>query len=366
MTIWTPGKNAIYVDNGNRITTHSMLSTYRRCHKQAQYKYHERLKLKRISAKHLPLKRGVWFHDLLEHYYRGDDWRARHAELCVAYDQLFDEEKEALGDLPAEIMRMMRSYLWHYGANKEDRFHGWKIIDTELTFECPWPDSPDGSDLYRCRVDVLGSDEFGMLIIDHKTHKTLPDHTQRVVDAASPLYIWAARENGYDVRGFLWNYIRTKAPSIPALVDVNRNPRLSRTAVDTDYPTLITAIRDYGLDPKDYKDQLRHLHSQRWAEGKTQTSSFFRRDILEKDDAMIARVVGTAMRTRDRMHTEYADDVETVERSPDMFCARRCDFHAVCTTELFQGDARIIRRQQFRVGDPLDYYKDERVTADSD
>lgn len=360
---WTPD-NALYIDNGKRVTTHSMLSTYRRCPKQAQYKYAERLKKRRLSAKDLPLKRGVWFHDVLEYYYRGEDWKARHHELTLRFNMLMDEEKEELGDLPSEILRMMRSYLWHYGANREDPLHGWEVIDTEVTFECPWPDSEDGNDIYRCRVDMLGSDEFGLLIVDHKSHKTLPDHTTRILDAASPLYIWAARENGYPVRGFMWNYVRTKAPTIPELVDVKRTPRLSRKAIDTDYPTYLTAIRNYGLDPKDYLDTLRHLKSQRWREGAPQTSPFFRRDVLEKDDDMIARVVATAMRTRDRMHTDYIDR-ETVDRSPDRMCARFCDYHSVCTTELFQGDAAMVRRREFRTGDPLDYYQDQKeITVD--
>jgi hypothetical protein len=361
------GMPAIYEDEGKRITTHSMLKAYLACPKAAQYKYAERLKPRRVSARDQPLKRGTWMHELLEVYYKGEDWKERHEKLTKKFNTLFDEEKEALGDLPAECARLMRSYLWHYGANKDDPFHGWKIIASEVTFEAVWPDSEDGLDIYRCRLDLLVEDEYGLLIVDHKNHRQLPDHTQRTLDAASPLYIWAARESGYDVRGFMWNYLRTKAPTVPHLVYVGTaREGLSKSAIDTDYPTYAKAIKDLGIDYK--KDptvisRLRHFKSQRWVPGAPQTSPFFRRDLLEKDDEMIARVVATAMRTRDRMHADFGN-FDLVERNTNRICSW-CSFRDLCTTEMFGGMGDHIRRKAFRVGDPLDYYQDQRETADN-
>lgn len=356
------GLPALYEDGGKRITTHSMLKTYLRCPKQAQYKYAERLKKRILTARDKPLKRGTWFHELLELYYQRGDWRKRHKQLTNKFNKLFDEEKAELGDLPNEVMGMMRSYLWHYGANKDDPMHGWEVLGTELTLECPWPDSEDGNDIYRCRVDALIRDEWGLLITDHKTHKVIPDHTIRILDAASPLYIWAARENGYDVRGFMWNYVRAKTPTAPRMVNVGKaNERLSVAAIDTDYPTYLTAIKSFGLDPKEepFVSKLRSLRAKRWVPGTPQTSEFFRRDILEKDDAMIARVVGAAMKTRDRMHQDYSD-FEVVERVADRSCTYMCDYRQLCETELFGGNALFIRRKQYRTGDPLDYYQEIR------
>lgn len=348
----------LYVDGeGNQITTHSMLKCFNRCPKQAQYKYSERLKKRVLTARDKPLRRGSWFHELLELYYKGENWRARHRALSAKFALLMDEEKDELGDLPNECLNMMRSYLWHYGANREDPFHGWDVLDTELTLECDWP---DGVGIYRCRLDLLMRDEYGLWIVDHKTHKTLPSMSSRLLDHASALYIWCARENGLNVKGFIWNYIRTKPPTKPQLVDVKRTPRLSTKAIDTDYPTMHRAITEYGLNHTDYGAQLRHLKSQRWKPGVTQTSPFFRRDLLEKDDDMLARVIGAAMHTRDRAHGYHWDDPETVERVTDRSCDWMCDYRALCETELFGGNAALIRRQQFRKGDPLDYYQDQK------
>lgn len=352
----------IYIDDeGRQITTHSMLKSFSRCPNQARYKYAERLKKRFITTNDKPLKRGTWFHELLEWKYAGKDWREKHKQLTRQFNGLFDEEKDALGDLPKEMVRLMKSYEWHYGADKSDPYHGWEVIGTEMTFECPWPDSK-GKKIYRCRIDMLIRDEFGdYWIVDHKTHKTLPNATFRILDAASPLYIWCVRENGYDVTGFIWNYIKVKAPTIPKLAyEGTTRERLSLQKIETDYPTFKRALKAYEMDETPYRDQLKLLYSQRFKRDAVQSSPFFRRDTLEKDDAMIARVLAASMKTRDRMHGYDYDSTDSVERTVDMSCNFRCSYTDLCTVELLGGDATRIRRQQFRVGDPLDYYQDQK------
>lgn len=356
----------VYVDDaGVEITTHSMLKQFNKCPKATQYKYVERLKKKVANKRDRPLKRGTWMHVLLQEYYAGRDWKEMHARLTAQFNELFDEEKDALGDLPRECAMLMRSYLWHYGANKHDPFHGWEILDVEKTLECPWP---DGRGVYRGRVDLLVKDEYGLWIVDHKTHARLPGLMFRLLDFQSILYIWAAWEMGIPVQGFIWNYLRTKAPTVPSLAYAGTSrERLSLQAIDTDYVTYYLGIKRLGrlADPV-AKAKLHELKSQRWMPGDVQTSPFFRRETLEKDDEMVARAVGSAMRTRDRMHdydwggaTPHGDNYirETVERAVDRHC-EWCDYNVLCSTELFGGNARVIRRNDYRVGDPLEYYQE--------
>jgi hypothetical protein len=346
----------LYVEDGIEVTTHSMLKTWATCHNQTRYKYVERLKKRYATERDKPLRRGTWFHALLETHYQGGDWKKTHEELSARFGELFDEERDALGDLPRECATLMRSYLWHYGADKTDRFHGWKIHATELTLECPWP---DGRGIYRGRVDLLVEDQYGWWIVDHKTHKTLPDMTFRLLDWQSALYIWAARECGYNVQGFIWNYIRTKTPTTPSLAYAGKsNERISTAVIDTDYPTYYLGIKAMGrLGDPVARAKLQQLRSQRWAHGEPQTSPFFRRETLEKDDAMLARVVGSAMRSRDAMRGYDWTATDTIERSNGRHCTW-CDYNALCTTELFGGNARALRKQQYKIGDPMEYYGD--------
>ena len=50
-------------EDGVPILTNSMLTAFRRCIKQSEYKYVHRLKPRLLGG---PLKRGTWVHALLE------------------------------------------------------------------------------------------------------------------------------------------------------------------------------------------------------------------------------------------------------------------------------------------------------------
>lgn len=335
---------------GARISTHSMLKTFRRCPKQAEFKYFHRLKPKRLGS---PLKRGTWVHALLEAYHMGQDWRKVHEALSHQFSQLFDEEKDFYGDMPREILTIMESYIWHY---KNDP---WEWIDAEFQLEA---ELPDGS-IYRGKVDSLIRNQFGLWLVDHKTHKSLPKLNFRLLDAQSALYLWAARENGLKVQGFIWNYLRWKAPAIPAIVD--RNRRLSDTNSDTDYPTMYRTLKRYKEEyPDSFKvrqkdiDKLRYLQSQRYEFGKMQSSEFFRRDVLEKSDEMIDRVVKANIHTSLRLHDYDFSDPDFVERTVERSCEFSCSYTDICSAELVGANIKPIVKQNYIVGDPNDYYND--------
>lgn len=335
-------------EQGELITTHSMIKTFRRCPKQAQYKYMDRLKPKSVS---LPLKQGDWMHKLLEAHYKGEDWQEVHRRLTLKFNELFDEEKEEYGNLPDECYRMMRSYLWHYQNDP------WIVHEVELVLECEFP---DGS-IYRGRIDLLIENQFGLWIVDHKNNKTLPKNNLRILDAQSALYIVAAVKMGIPVQGFIWNYLRRKAPTKPELIkDGSRVARWN--TIDTDYPTAARFFKKHPEIPLGpYKQKLRRLRDQQYVPGQTQSSTFFRRDVLEKDSAMLKRVWTEAYHTHKRLHSYFPQaNPDAVERVPERSCDFMCSYSDICQAELMTGDASRLRRQNFRVGDPHDYYYDDK------
>lgn len=336
--------------DGARISTHSMLKTFRRCPKQAEYKYVHRLKPKKLGS---PLKRGTWWHSLLETHGNGDDWRETHAKYTNEFNKLFDEEKDYYGDMPTELAAMMRAYLWHY---KEDP---WEYVENEFQLEATLPDGT----VYRGKVDALIRNQFGLWLVDHKSHKTLPDQNFRLLDAQSALYLWAAQENGLDVKGFIWNYARWKVPSTPTLL--KDGSRLSKVNSDTDYPTYVRALKKYKAEnPKfvitqEYRDRAKYLMTQRYVPGAPQTSDFFRRDVLEKDADMLERVVQGNFTTSLRMHTYDFSNPDYVERVPDRSCSFSCSFTDICTAELMGHNTKLMIKQNYTTGDPNSYYNDK-------
>lgn len=338
------GLTALYEDDGRAIATHSMLKTFRRCPKQTEYKYFIRLKPKSLGK---PLRQGSWMHKLQEVYYRGGDWEAEHQKLSAKFGELFDEERDEIGDLPTECKRMMQSYLWHY---KNDN---WKVHDVEFVLETEFPDGT----IYRAKIDLLVEDQYGLWLVDHKWHKSLPNLQYRILDSQSGLYVWAARRCGIPVQGHIWNYGVRKAPGIPQLL--KDGSRLSKRKMDTDYPTMVRALRRYGLDPKRYAAELKVLRSCQYEFGEIQRSPFFRRSILEMNPEMLKQTAREAYHTAKRMNEYDFARTKFVERVPDRSCTFMCSYAEVCSLDLFGGDTRNLRKERYRIADPLDYYNDD-------
>lgn len=334
---------------GARISTHSMLKTFRTCPKQAEFKYVHRLKPKRLGT---PLKRGTWWHSLLEADGRGEDWREVHEDYTKQFNQLFDEEKDYYGDMPTELKQMMLAYKWHYQQDE------WEYVDNEFQLEAKLPDGT----IYRGKVDALIRNAFGLWLVDHKSHKTLPDANFRLLDAQSALYLWAAEENGLKVNGFIWNYARWKVPATPQLL--KDGSRISKSVTDTDYPTYVRALKKYKAEnpnfkiTQEYKDRANYLKSQQYVPGKPQTSDFFRRDILEKSPDMLERVVQGNYTTSLRMHEYDFSNPDYVERNVGRGCTFQCSFTDICTAELMGANTKPLIKQNYTVGDPNDYYND--------
>lgn len=347
----------------------SMTKCFRRCPLQFKYKYLDNLAPRVVSK---PLTRGKWFHSLLETFYAPDEdmpageekltWEQVHKHMSHKFSGLFDEEKEELGDLPNEMDTLMRSYLWHYHNDES-----WKVHEVEKTIEVPLP-FLSGVNL-KLRLDMLVEDEYGLWIVDHKTHKAIPKTTDRLLDIQSPLYVWAANQAGIPVSGFVWNYIRTAAPSTPKMAYVGKpSQRLSQAACSTDYPTFVRTIKqyqkEYGLKiTPEIKAWADRLKAQRYDyHAPVQTSDFFLRIRLERSEETIQRALRELQHSAKRI-MEYDFTEEFVERNQDRGCNFLCGYRDLCLTELLGGNADLVRRKNFIVQDPWAYYDEGKPDA---
>lgn len=100
--------------------------------------------------------------------------------------------------------------------------------------------------------------------------------------------------------------------------------------------------------------------------GEPQQSPFFRRDVIERDDAQINRVLKEAMRSADRMNYYDWSDPEAVERTVGRHCEYLCSYSDLCTAELLGHNTRPLIKQNYKVGDPMSYYHDRAGETDKD
>lgn len=349
-------------DGETPVTTQSMIKAFRQCPREAYYKYHLRLKPKFAN---LPLTRGKWIHSCLEEHYKGGDWRVPHKQLTKQFAGFFDEEKEKLGDLPREIELLLASYFWHYG-DPNVAGTDWNVLEVEKLVEAKMPNGH----LFRGKVDMIIENEFGIWIVDHKSHKKFPSWEYRMLDEQSTLYTWAAREMGIPVQGFIWNYISTSSlPKYPVLKNGSSFFAKAWTAEST-YPALTRAIKaarqEHGsvfLKSPEEKDRARNrlaeLKRDRWqGPDVLPTSPYFRRDVLEKDDELIERTLKSVMRTSNTMHNYDFSDPDAIERDVKSCEGFFCSYRDLSMSDLAFGESDMLIRRGYRQSDPLEYHGD--------
>lgn len=339
------------------IITNSLILTFKTCQKKAQYKYIDLLIPKRVSAKDKPLSRGTWFHALLEAKYGKGNVNEVHRKFCSDYRKLFDEEKDALGDLPVEMAQLYKAYSWHYRSD-----NGFKVHEVELKLEADLPNGMQG----QGKADALVEDPDGDLwVLDHKTHQRLPGWSYRTLDPQSAFYIWLFHMNDIPVRGFIWNYV-VPTPPQPLKFKI-AGGLYKRQSPVLDYPTAYSSAEAEGrLDDVDVQTLLAELKNRRYDRNSPQTSPVFQRDFIEKEPDTIERMIDDLVVSAER-YDYLKNDVlvhdpkATVERTVGRHC-EWCDFKTLCEAELLGMNAEGVRKREFKHHDPLEYYKTETDT----
>lgn len=318
---------------GERISN-SRAGTWRRCEKKFEFKYVMGLEPK---DKKRALEFGSWMHVLLEEHYQGRDWRVKHKEMAKAFYDLFEEEREELGDLPRDCARLMRSYL-RYWREEDSQF---RVIDTELDEVVTLPSGLE----FRIIVDMVIEDlRTGLLWPwDHKNRKNFASHDAMLIDPQLTNYFTGLETLGYKpLGGVCYNELRTKAPTIPQVL-TGKSPRkgqLSLAKIDTDVYTYYRAIKDNGLNVADYHEILKQLQI-------AEEERFFRRVRLPKDKPMrrimMAEMVQTAREIKERRESG-----RPYVRTQNNQCPWDCDFKSLCIAQLHGGDLKSMIRHGFR------------------
>lgn len=311
--------------------TNSHVRSFNRCRRQYHYKFDRLLVPK---AQPLPLKRGSWLHELLEAHYTGYGWEKRNDELTVEFNRLFDEEREMYGNLPEICGHIMEAYEYHW----RDEDAGFDLVAAEEVVEVPLP----RNHTMEFKFDAIIEDEFGRWLMEHKSHKTLPRADYRFIDMQTAKYVWGLNKVGTygEITGVLWNYIRTKEPTKPPLL---KNGTISKKRkFDTDLFTFVSAVKEYGLDPRDYKDDIMRLKRH---------NDFFKRERVPKPQHVIEELVKDAVFIADEIERGYRP-VRSIDRS----CEFACSYLDLCIVELYGGDADDVIQRKYRPADEKDYY----------
>ena len=307
----------------------SKLKTFRRCPKQYEYKYIEGLEPIRKSV---PLALGNWIHSLLESHYKGEDWLETYGDLVHKFNGLLGEEKEHYGDLPGIAARLMNGYtdFWE----EEDK--NLEVISVEEDFEV----SITGGLLFKFKPDMIVRDKRTGIVScwDHKSNKALPNTEWRNTDIQSTLYLWALNEMDIHVDQFVFNYIRTKPPTVPRMTKAGR---MSKVKIETDYPTLKTFIEENDLEIDS--------NLQTWLDNLKATSTFYKRVTIAKPELLTNTMIDELYSTATVINFMDSKDDLSYYRVLNKACDWDCSFQDLCNADLMGSPEAVqIRKKRYQ------------------
>ena len=276
----------------------------------------------RPRKKSVQLERGSWIHELLMVHYDGEDWQERHRVLTRRFNNLFEEQREMLGDLPRECSRIMKSYLRYYDL--EDKRY--VTVDSEMDEVVTLP---NGLEVNVILDRVVWDKKLeGLWVWDYKTRKSFEDADNIILDPQLTRYFDALEIMGYTgLLGAVTDEIRTKPPAIPALLQGGGLSK--RKNIDTDVWTYMATIRRKGLNPGDYRDILAHIAAR-------QKGRFFRRTATPKDPPVVKTMRRETIQSANEIQAALRKDA--FPRTFDKSCAWMCDYRDLCLAELHGGD----------------------------
>lgn len=151
-------------------------------------------------AKSDPLELGTLMHRLLQAWWAGQSWRA---EWSAALDEVAGWD---LSFEPPEIFKraewLMERYDAHYGLSPE----GVVSYRSEVEFDVPL----DGNKLrVRGYIDGLVQFEDGVWVDEYKTMGRWGRENRAHYDPQLGLYLYAAKEMGYDPQGARFHAVST-------------------------------------------------------------------------------------------------------------------------------------------------------------
>lgn len=300
--------------------SHSRLRTWRECSQLHFYKYVLKLEPKESKNK---LTVGSCIHDMLAAIALGQN----PIEIYEHYSTVFEqaEDKYDYTRIPEIVERYTNFWLYdplEYEMVEEDLPKLELFNNNELRINLVG------------KVDGLAIDNKGKKwVVERKTSANQPDDKDRFFTSQAMIYVHLLRESGVKVHGVLWDYIRTKPPTIPERL---KSGELTRRAnIDTTPQIYMTQLLEHKLNPNDYREELARL------EGKEYT--FFRRHRQPVVESALDIIVEQAVRDARRMAKQQLSPTMNLHHG-----CKLCQYQAICQATLTQSDPDFIMEQYFR------------------
>lgn len=318
-------------------TGFSKVQAWRSCNKKYEFSVIRNLQAKRKPSQ---LLRGTILHEMLEARDLAQKTGktkepttggagAIFLKYDTQYSKLFEAEREFYGEnFMDDIWRIYKGYTRTYPAGTAQ---DWKVLATEGLVQARLTSKITFEGHYDLRVDFNGR----RWLVDRKSHKVIPTAEERFNNFQLLLYVdaWNKEHPKDRVDGIIWDYLRTKAPTIPEVLKSGQLTR--RKDLDTDVHTYRAAIRANELDEDGYDYYLKELE-------RRSVDRFYQRVTLPiPSREMVNTVVQEFTHTAEMMRT-----AKHFPRNATYTCPR-CQFFKLCNAELSGINAKFVEKSDY-------------------
>lgn len=293
---------------------------------------------------------GRMIHRMLAYYYSTGKSMSADDVVQAVYEEYGRSAADPEEHLPA-LWGVWKQYVAHMGTLDRQGTERWRddmliwnraLIEIPFTF-VPVPRIPKRLAYLEGRVDAIvqRADDGTLWLVEHKTSKSIDRYLRIVATSPQPLfYIYALRRMGYDIKGVMYNFIRSKPPTVPGRIrggiELEQNKQR-----DTTLECYVREIRQLHNIPEDggslpgkmqmlYGAYLEHL----WFERR---SSYNARLIIEPSAKAMNRFTET-LPSIVRQMLRVADGRALPTHANNFNCIS-CPFFEPCTAYLAGDDA---------------------------
>lgn len=270
-------------------------------------------------------------HEMIEASANGDDPQKILTNYEKNIGKVFSSERDAYMEIINDVDLLMDGYFNYYAKDKI-KFVAIKGKLAEHEFEVPLTKGIN----IKGKIDAINrTSDSRVWLTEHKSHKEIPTEDVRFRDLQTVIYASILPTLGIKtVDGVLWDYIRTKPPTIPGLL---KSGELSRAKIDTLPSVYRTEIKRNKLKESDYKEILKSLENNE--------RNFYRRVYMPMN-----------IKLSNQLLSEVIITAKEIQEKGGIDCTRNitkdcswCEFESLCRAELTGMDADFIRKKEFQV-----------------
>jgi hypothetical protein len=270
--------------------------------------------------------------------------------------ELFEEDAAKEMDLIEDSFRIVEAYL----MRSKDTIMSWTILHVEEEFLY----QQDNGEIVTFTPDLIIRDKNGFVwIIDHKSTSKLPSYDAPFADLQTLLYFAGVREMYPELRGFVFNYLRKKVPTVPRLNKThNKESKLFGEYFVNDIKHIDTTyelLRDFLLVMA--PNLLGEVtHQQRLADLRDNNRFFWTEEIVV-NDAQVEETLSQVGQTLAQMEWSRTTGMYPKTILNDLAGVQscsKCEFNRICHTQLLGWNVELVLEEEYEPRDPKNQYEE--------